>query len=276
MPSYDLHCHSTWSDGLLGPGEVVSRAAARGVDVLALTDHDQLGGLDEARDVAATLGVSLVPGVEVSTSFEGDTVHVVGLGVDAATPALREGLARIRSGRTRRARRIADSLAEAGIRGAYEGARRYASHDELVARTHFARYLVEAGYANDVKSVFKRYLTPGHPGYVPHDWVPLAEAVRWIHAAGGQAVLAHPGRYKVGQAGLRRLLQSFKEAGGEAIEVLSSSHTSAQATEFATLARVYGFLGSCGSDYHGPGESALDLGELPALPTGVEPVWRCW
>lgn len=276
MPRYDLHCHSTYSDGLLTPGEVVARAARRRVDVLALTDHDETAGLAEARAAAAETGITLVAGAELSVSWESHTLHVVALHIDPQAPALAQGLQDIRSGRLTRARRIAHALAEAGIGGAYEGALRYVTSEGLISRTHFARYLVEAGYVSDVKDVFKRYLTPGKPGYVTHAWATLPQAVGWIHAAGGQAVLAHPGRYKVGVSGLRRLLCAFRDAGGDAIEVLSSSHTPAQYTEFATLARVYGLLASGGSDYHGPGESRLDLGDLPPMPAGVTPVWQHW
>ena len=148
--------------------------------------------------------------------------------------------------------------------------------ERLVSRTHFARFLVEAGHARDVRDVFRRYLVPGKPGHVAHAWATLNEAVDWIHVAGGQAVLAHPGRYKVGTGGLRRLLSEFRAAGGDAIEVLSPSHTPAQYTEFATHCRVFGFAGSCGSDYHGPGESWMDLGDLPPMPAGVVPVWQDW
>lgn len=276
MPHYDLHCHSTWSDGLLAPADVVARAAANGVEVLALTDHDEVGGLAQARTAAARAGIRLVNGTELSLSWESHTVHVVGLGIDPECPVLTAGLGAIREARSGRGQRIAAALAQAGIPGAYEGALRYVTDAGLVSRTHFARFIVEAGYVKDVKSVFKRYLTPGKPGYVVHHWAALADGIQWIHAAGGQAVLAHPGRYKVGTAGLRRLLDDFRAAGGDAIEVLSSSHTPAQWAQFGTLARVWGLLASSGSDYHGPKESWIDLGGLPPLPAGVAPVWQHW
>jgi hypothetical protein len=276
MLRYDLHCHSTHSDGLLTPAAVVARAAARGVDVLALTDHDEVSGLGEARDAAEAAGIRLVCGSELSVSWERHTIHVVGLRIDPAAPTIAEGLATIRAGRATRARRIAESLAAAGIRGAYEGAMRYVTSERLVSRTHFARFLVEAGYVREMKDVFRRYLSPGKPGYVAHEWATLAQAVGWIRAAGGEAVLAHPGRYKVTATAMRRLLGEFKGAGGTAIEVLSSAHTPAQFAEFATHARVFGLRGSSGSDYHGPGESWIDLGGLPELPPGVVPVWQDW
>ncbi len=273
---YDLHCHSTRSDGLLSPADVVRRAAARGVDVLALTDHDETAGLDEARAEAEAAGIALVTGAELSVSWEDITIHIVALCFDPAHEELQRGLEQIRSGRDSRARRIADSLAAAGIAGAYEGAHRYVTSERLISRTHFARFLVEAGHVREMKDVFSRYLTPGRPGYVAHAWASLGDAIGWIHAAGGQAVLAHPGRYKVGSAGLQRLLGEFRDRGGDAIEVLSPSHQAAQVTQFASLARTYGLAASTGSDYHGPGESWLDLGDLPPLPTWLEPVWQRW
>ncbi len=273
---YDLHCHSTRSDGLLEPAVVVRRAAARGVDVLALTDHDETSGLDEAADAAREAGITLVPGAELSVSWDDQTLHVVALGIDRRCEALDRGLAAIREGRSTRAKRIGEALAAAGIPDAYEGALRYVTSERLVSRTHFARHLVDAGYVGDVKDVFRRYLTRGKPGYVKHQWATLAQALGWIRAAGGQAVIAHPGRYKLTPASLRRLLGEFRDAGGEGIEVLSSSHTHAQFAQFATLARVFGLAASSGSDYHGPGESHVDLGDLPELAAGVRPIWSSW
>jgi predicted metal-dependent phosphoesterase TrpH len=276
MPRYDLHCHSTYSDGLLTPAAVVARAAARGVDVLALTDHDETNGLAEASEAAARTDMTFIAGAELSVSWEGLTIHVIALGIDPDNPTLAQGLATIRGGRATRARRMANALAEAGIGGAYEGAMKYVTSERLISRTHFARYLVEAGYANHVSDVFNRFLTPGKPGYVAHDWATLAQATGWIRASGGQSVLAHPGRYKVSTGGMRRLLSDFTDAGGNGIEVISPSHSPAQYTEFATYARVFGLRGSCGSDFHGPAEGAMDLGDLPNLPAGVVPVWKDW
>jgi len=276
-PRYDLHCHSTRSDGLLSPAAVVRRAASRGVDVLALTDHDEISGLAEATQAARDVGIDFVAGSELSVNWQDLTVHVVALNIDPEDAPLSSGLESIRIGRTGRAKRIGASLAAAGIPGAYEGAMKYVTSEQLVSRTHFARYLVEAGYTRDVKDVFRNYLVPGKPGYVEHEWTTLPQAIGWIHGAGGVAVLAHPGRYKVdGSAGMRQLLGDFKDAGGDALEVLSPSHTNAQVAEFATHARLHGFAASTGSDYHGPGESTLDLGDLPPLPAGVEPVWSRW
>jgi predicted metal-dependent phosphoesterase TrpH len=276
MLRYDLHCHSTHSDGVLRPAELVRRAAARGVDVLALTDHDETSGLAEARDAATDAGIRFVDGAELSVSWGDVTLHVIALGIDPAHQPLQDGLTAIREGRSGRARRIANALADAGIAGAYEGAMQYVTSERLISRTHFARFLVEAGHVRDVKDVFKRFLVPGKPGHVEHEWATLPDAIGWIKAAGGQAVLAHPGRYKVSPSGMRELLGEFRDVGGDGIEVLSPSHTHAQVSEYAGHARVFGLLASCGSDYHAPGESSVDLGDLPPLPAGLNPVWRNW
>ncbi len=272
---YDLHCHSTYSDGLLEPAEVVRRAGVRGVDVLALTDHDETSGLGEARAVARDAGVRLVDGAELSVSWRDITLHVIALNIDPACVALRDGLQAIRHGRVQRAERMGEELAAAGISGAYAGAMKFVTSARLISRTHFARHLVEAGHARDTRDVFRRFLVHGKPGYVQHQWATLAEAIGWIHAAGGQAVLAHPGRYKV-DGKMRELLSEFRDTGGDGIEVLSSSHTPAQYTEFARYARIFGMLASSGSDFHGPGESWADLGDMPSLPSGVTPVWKDW
>jgi predicted metal-dependent phosphoesterase TrpH len=272
---YDLHCHSTYSDGLLKPAEVVRRAGVRGVDVLALTDHDETSGLDEARAAARDAGVRLIDGSELSVSWRDITLHIVALGIDPDCVVLRDGLETIRNGRTLRAQRMGDELAAAGIPDAYEGAMNFVTSARLISRTHFARFLVETGHARDMRDVFRRYLVRGKPGYVPHQWATLAQAIEWIHAAGGKAVLAHPGRYEV-DGKMRELLSEFRDTGGDAIEVMSSSHTPAQYTEFARYARVFGMLASSGSDFHGPGESWADLGDMPPLPAGVTPVWKDW
>jgi 3',5'-nucleoside bisphosphate phosphatase len=273
---YDLHSHSTRSDGVLAPGDVVRRAAKRGVDVLALTDHDELEGLDEARGAAEEVGIAFVDGAEVSVTWEDHTLHVVALRIDPRNVALAEGLANIRAGRDERAKRIAGALEAAGVPGAFEGARNYVTNERLISRTHFARFLVESGHVRDMKDAFKRFLVAGKPGHVPHAWATLTQAIGWIHGAGGQAVLAHPGRYKISKQKMRVLLDQFRAAGGDAIEVVSPSHTADQYGEFASLARAFGLLASCGSDFHAPGESWMDLGDLPPLPAGVEPVWSAW
>ena len=271
----DLHSHSTVSDGLLAPAAVVRRAAANGVELLALTDHDEVGGIAEARAAAADSSLQLVAGAEVSVSWGDDhTVHVVALGFDSDRGHLAESLARVRAGRDARARRMAEELDRVGIHGAYEGALRYAAgNPALIGRSHFARYIVELGHAKEVKAVFDWWLAKGKPGYVRHPWASMAEALGWIAASGGIAVLAHPGRYRLSRAEMEALLGEFEDLGGVGIEVLSGSHGDDQVRDFAQAARRYGFLASRGSDFHGPGESWVDLGRLPALPPDLLPVW---
>lgn len=272
----DLHSHSTFSDGMLGPELLVERAVQRGVDMLALTDHDETGGLAAAREAAAVWGIRLINGVEISVQWETVTLHVVGLCVDPAHAPLNEGLSAIRSGREQRAQRIAASLAEAGIPGSLEGARRYAKNPELVSRAHFARYLVEAGHARDTNAVFRSYLTPGKPGYVPHQWAGLAEALGWISGSGGVAVLAHPGRYPLNQQQCERLLEEFIGLGGIAVEVVTGSHAPDEFVTWARYARRFGLQASAGSDFHGPGEGYRDIGNVPVLPAGCTPVWSAF
>jgi len=271
----DLHCHSTRSDGLLSPAELVRRAHGNGVDLLALTDHDELGGLIEARAAAAEVGLRFIDGVEISVSWGADTtVHVVALNIAPADASLILGLAQVRAGRDARARDMAAELDRAGIHGTYEGALAYVGNPALVGRAHFARYMVAQGLAKDVKSVFDHWLAKGKPGYVAHPWASLEQALAWIRGAGGIAVLAHPGRFRLSTAEFRQLLDQFKQLGGGAIEVLSGAHTAQQAGEFARLAREFDFAASRASDFHGPGESWMDIGKLPPLPEGLRPVWE--
>lgn len=269
----DLHSHSTCSDGLLSPVDLVERAAQRGVDMLALTDHDELSGLVAAREAAAHWGLRLIDGVEISVLWEDTTLHIVGLCVDPAHVALVDGLAEIRSGRERRAQRMAESLAAAGITGSLEGARQYAKNPELLSRAHFARHLVAAGHARDTNAVFRNYLTPGKPGYVPHQWAALQDAVGWINGSGGVAVIAHPGRYPLNQQQCERLLGEFISLGGAAIEVVTGSHAPDEFATWARYAQRFGLRASAGSDFHGPGEGYRDLGNVPVLPAGCDPVW---
>ncbi len=270
----DLHCHSTVSDGLLSPAEVMRRAKFNGVELMALTDHDELGGLAEARATAEEIGLRFVAGTEISISWGDDqTVHIVALGIDPSNAELIEGLHQVRSGRDARAGRMAAELDKVGIHGAYEGALRHAGNPALVSRSHFARYIVEQGHARDVKSVFDHWLAKGKPGYVGHAWATLEDALRWIDGAGGIAVIAHPGRYRLPRAELRVLFGAFKDHGGRGIEILSGSHKDEEVREFSRIAREFGFLASRGSDFHGPGESWIDLGKMPDLPEDLTPVW---
>ncbi len=276
MLNCDLHCHSTASDGLLPAADVVRRAAANGVDRLALTDHDDLDGLAAARGAAEEVGIAFTNGVEISIEWEGLQIHVLGLAFDAENVALNAGLAGIRSGRVDRAQRMSRELEKVGIRDSFAGAMRFAENPSLISRAHFARYLVESGICKDVRSVFESYLVPGRPGYVDHRWATLTDSVGWIVDAGGIAAVAHPGRYKLNPRDMRRFLAEFKDVGGRAIEVMSGSHSQENIGTFGRLANEYGFLASRGSDFHGPGESYVDLGKLPPLPDGLKPVWEAF
>lgn len=272
--NFDFHCHSTVSDGLLPPHAVAERAAANGVDLWSLTDHDDLGGQGAAREAAEALGMRFVSGVEISIEWKDRPIHIVGLGVEVVHPALCGGLDALRSGRLERARRMGEALAAIGIPGVFDGAMRYVTNPSLISRAHFGRYMVSIGIARDLPSLFLHYLTPGKPGYVDHRWATLEEAVGWISAAGGVAVVAHPGRYKMSGAGMRRFLDDFRDVGGQGIEVTCGSHSPDHVMHFARLARHYAFHASRGSDFHGPQESYVDLGRLPALPEDLKPVWR--
>jgi predicted metal-dependent phosphoesterase TrpH len=277
----DLHCHSHVSDGVLAPAAVVERAAANGVQILALTDHDELGGLAAAKARATELGLAFVCGVEISITFAHQTVHIVGLNVDPHNAALKSGLEATRGGRAARARLMAQGLAQAGIAGGdaqaiYTGALTYVGNPELISRTHLARYLVEKGVCSAMDDVFFRYLTEGKPGYVPHRWATLSQAVRWIKGAGGQAVIAHPARYRFTPTERHALFEAFKELGGVGLEVITASHTRDEYRLYAQVAKEYGFLASRGSDFHSPTESRLDLGEMPLLPDSVIPLWHDW
>ncbi|MDR1423402.1 MAG: PHP domain-containing protein [Azoarcus sp.] len=271
----DLHCHSSLSDGCLAPAALVRRAHGSGVDMLALTDHDELGGVAAAAREAAALGVKFVPGVEISVSLIDDTtIHIVGLGVDPAHPALAQGLARVRGGREARAARMAAALEKIGIGGTLEGARRFARNPAMIGRAHFARHLVASGVMPDVSTVFEHYLARGKPGFVSHEWASLADAVGWIRGAGGVAVVAHPSRYhRLSNAGLDRLFDDFAALGGEAVEVVAGAHTLEDMRRFATVARRRGLLASCGSDFHCEGESPVDVGRCHPLPPDLVPVW---
>lgn len=269
----DLHSHSSISDGLLSPSDLVRRAAANGVSMLALSDHDSLGGLSEARATADTYPMRFINGVEISIEWGGLPVHILGLNFDAQNPALITGLDQICSGRTHRAERMSAELEKIGIAGSFAGALRHAQNPSLISRAHFARYFVEIGLCKDMRSVFESYLVPGKPGYVEHRWANLSDAVTWIVAAGGVAAIAHPGRYQFSRPQMRRLFDEFKSLGGQALEVVSGSHSNDNVTLFSRYAREYDLFASAGSDFHGPGESYVDLGKIAALPADLKPVW---
>ena len=274
MLNADLHCHSSVSDGTLTPEAVAERARRNGVDLWALTDHDEVGGQARARAAAAQRGMGYLTGSEISVTFIHQTVHIVGLGFDADDASLVQGLAHTRGGRERRARDMAAGLARAGIPGAYEGALKFVGNPDLISRTHFARYLVEAGFCSDTHEVFRRYLTEGKPGYVEHRWATLSDALKWITGAGGIAVIAHPGRYDFTPNEEFALFTEFKALGGQGVEVVTGSHTPAEYLKYADMAQEFGLLASRGSDFHDPAESHTDLGTLPPLPKQLNPVWE--
>lgn len=270
----DLHSHSTVSDGVLSPTELAQRAKAHGVELWALTDHDEVSGIAEARQAAQSLDLPFIAGVEISITWANKTVHIVGLGIDETNPELLAGLAQTREGRQQRAREMADDLQRrANIGGAYEGALKYVNNPNLISRSHFARYLVEIQACRSVSDAFKHYLSEGKPGYVAHRWASLEQALAWIQAAGGVAVIAHPGRYDLSAIASDELFQQFKRLGGLAIETVTGSHAPYQYAEYTLIAQRYGFLVSRGSDFHDPHDCEVDIGCLPALTPTVKPVW---
>ena len=270
----DLHCHSVVSDGTLTPEALAARAKANGVGLWALTDHDEIGGQHRAIAAAHAQGMDYLTGVEISVTFADTTVHIVGLGFDPDDARLAQGLAATRGGRGERAKDMAEQLAQAGIPGAYEGALQFVGNPALISRTHFARFLVETGVCKDTPEVFRRFLTEGKPGYVPHRWAALGDAVRWITQAGGMAVIAHPARYKFSANEEYALFSEFKAHGGAGVEVVTGSHTAAEYVTYAAMAEEFGLAASRGSDFHSPDESHTDLGTLPYLPGHLTPIWE--
>ncbi len=273
LTNADLHCHSVVSDGTLTPEALALRAKTNGVELWALTDHDEIGGQARAAAAAQQNGLPSVTGVEISVTFANVTVHIVGLGFDPTDPRLERGLRETRGGREQRARQMGDELARAGIPGAFEGAMKYVGNPDLISRSHFARYIVEAGHCPDIGTVFRKYLTEGKPGFVPHRWATLADAVAWITGAGGVAVIAHPARYKFTANEEFALFSEFKAHGGQGVEVVTGAHSQADYVKYAEFCREFGLVASRGSDFHSPDESHTDLGQLPDLPGGLTPVW---
>lgn len=270
----DLHCHSVVSDGTLTPEELAARASANGVELWALTDHDEVAGQHRALDAARAHGMRYLTGTEISVTFIGQTVHIVGLGFDPLNEDLVRGLHRTRGGRELRAREMAEGLAKVGIKNAYEGALKFVGNPELISRTHFARFLVESGVCKETNEVFRKYLTEGKPGYVPHRWASLKDAVSWITGAGGMAVIAHPARYKFTPTEEFALFSEFKNHGGQGVEVVTGSHSAAEYVVYAETAREFDLAASRGSDFHSPDESHTELGTLPLLPGNLTPVWE--
>ncbi|MBK1644932.1 phosphatase [Thiocapsa imhoffii] len=271
----DLHTHSTASDGTLTPDALIRRAARAGVEVIALTDHDTTAGWAEAEAAAHELGIRLIAGVEISVSWRGRTLHILGLNLDPREPQLCAGLSELVDYRDWRAEEIGRRLAKQGIPGAYEGAKTF-SNGRLIGRTHFARYLVAQGHARDLRDVFNRFLVSGKPGHVSGEWTSLESATRWIRGAGGRAVIAHPARYKLTRSRLLTLIGEFRECGGVGLEVVSGSHGRDEVLTFGALTRELGLYASAGSDFHGPDNPWFDLGRLPALPAGCVPIWEHW
>ncbi len=270
----DLHCHSVVSDGTLTPEALAARAHGNGVQLWALTDHDELGGQERAATAAKTLGMAYLTGVEISVTFIGQTVHIVGLGMDTSHPALVDGLRQTRGGREQRAHEMSDGLARVGIRGAFEGALKFVGNPDLISRTHFARFLVETGVCKETNEVFRKFLTEGKPGFVPHRWASLQNAVEWITQAGGMAIIAHPARYRFTPNEEFALFTEFKAHGGLGVEVVTGSHSAAEYLTYADAAREFGLAASRGSDFHSPQESHTELGTLPFLPSNLTPVWE--
>jgi predicted metal-dependent phosphoesterase TrpH len=270
----DLHCHSTVSDGTLAPEDLAARASANGVELWALTDHDEISGQHRAAVAAKACGMRYLTGTEISVTFVNQTVHIVGLGFDPDDSNLIEGLRKTRGGREERAKEMAAGLAKVGIKGAFEGALTFVSNPELISRTHFARFLVESGVCKETNEVFRKYLTDGKPGFVPHRWASLKDAVGWVNGAGGMAVIAHPARYKFTPTQEFALFSEFKAHGGKGVEVVTGSHTTAEYGIYAEMAREFGLAASRGSDFHSPTESHTELGTLPFLPANLTPVWE--
>jgi 3',5'-nucleoside bisphosphate phosphatase len=270
----DLHCHSVVSDGTLTPEALAERAKGNGVELWALTDHDEIGGLQRARDAALAQGMRFLTGVEISITFLHQTVHIVGLGFDANNADLHQGLQQTRGGRDTRAMEMAEGLAKVGIHGAYEGALKFVGNPQLISRTHFARFLVESGVCRDTNEVFRKYLVEGKPGYVAHRWATLKDAVTWITQAGGVAVIAHPARYKFTPNEEFALFTEFKSLGGQGVEVVTGSHAPAEYVTYAATAKEFGLAASRGSDFHSPDESHTELGTLPFLSSDLNPVWE--
>lgn len=240
----------------------------------ALTDHDEISGQHQAAAAAKASGMRYLTGVEISVTFIGQTVHIVGLGVDPDDKALVAGLHQTRGGRGQRAMEMSEGLAKVGIQGAYAGALKFVGNPELISRTHFARFLVESGVCRETSEVFRKYLTEGKPGFVPHRWASLKDAVQWITGSGGMAVIAHPARYKFTPNQEFALFTEFKAHGGQGVEVITGSHSVAEYSIYADTAREFGLAASRGSDFHSPHESHTELGTLPFLPANLTPVWE--
>jgi predicted metal-dependent phosphoesterase TrpH len=270
----DLHCHSLKSDGDLSPSDLVDRAAEQGVTMLALTDHDTINGLVEARARAEMHNIELVSGIEISTVWNGIGIHVVGLGFDEHHPALLEAIARQEDCRLQRAKTIAERLEKLGIEGIWEKAEAIANGAQI-GRPHFAQALIDMGKVSNMAQAFKRFLGAGKPGDVKTMWPDISEVVGWIRAAGGVAVVAHPDKYKMTGTKLKCMLKAFAEAGGNGLEVVSGATETTFSRRMVELCDEFGFLASQGSDFHGP-RPWSELGKFTKMPEGATPVWTHW
>lgn len=271
--SIDLHAHSTASDGELSPTELVQLAAKNGIKTLALTDHDTVSGLAEARAAAAEHDITLINGIELSTCWDNKSIHIIGLNIDADNKAMIDSTTRLNQLREERAIIIGKKLAKAGIKDAYENAKELAG-DGTVTRQHFAQFLVKNGNAKSFSDVFKRYLVKGKPGYVSVKWPELSDTIKNIQSAGGVAVIAHPLCYKMTATKLRKLITEFKTLGGQAIEVVSGNNNMNEITTVTNYAKRYDIAASLGSDYHNDKSPWTKLGNLAPLPAELKPIWE--
>lgn len=272
---YDLHCHSTASDGALSPTDLVKRAAENHVTTLALTDHDTTKGLWEARTSANLLDINLINGIEISSQWEKLGVHIVGLNINPENESLQNIITQLHIMRTERAEKISQKLAKKGIPNALENVQKMATND-MITRVHFANFLVAQAYVSSISEAFDRYLGDGKAAYVSTIWTPLEIAVQTIYAAGGIAVLAHPLRYKLTATRMKKLLNTFKDVGGQAIEVVTGRYNPDEMRVLANYATQFNFAGSVGSDFHNPINPWLELGKLAPLPEKIKPVWELW
>jgi len=273
--TYDLHCHSFCSDGILSPEQLVSRAKEKEVSVLAVTDHDTVTGIRRARAQAAIEEIELISGIEFSSVWQGRNIHILGLNVDTESAALQKSVGEQEQRRRDRGEVIAKKLEAIGIVGALDGAKAHAGSD-MVGRPHFARWLVEQGVTRTIDQAFKRYLGAGKPGDVKQMWPDIADVVDIINASGGVAVIAHPLKYKMTRTKLCSMAADFVDCGGQGIEVVSGRQNVHESADLAKIGVKYGLYGSMGSDFHAPSGPWAELGCCPPMPVSIEPVWSLW
>jgi len=272
---YDLHTHTTESDGKFTPDELITQAEIAGIDVLAITDHDTISGLAKAYQAVLNKNISLISGVELSVSWCNRSFHIVGLNINPENNLLVDSLAEHKQQRESRAIKIGEQLDKCGIPNAYDGAKQLAS-DEAITRNHFARFLVNNGHAKNINDVFKKYMVKNKPGYVKTHWINMEDGIDLLNQSGGTAVLAHPLRYKLTGTWIRKLLTAFKQAGGLGIEIVTGNSTQNEVLLAADYARHFELSGSVGSDFHGHENNGIHLGKLNKLPKDIVPVWESW